>query len=563
MHDRRNGRGPLSAAECVALAAAAAPIAAVLGAYVLDFSGAPFPPWLMLAVAAAAMAGTFLTWIRGARRTPNDSIILAAIFAVGCGWLLFIARPMLLPLGTGPDLTHHLLLIDYIETHWRLVHDPGVERFLGEMAQYTPGSHIVSALAGAWSATDGLHALHAMQSASLALKACFLYLICVRMLPEGTPRPLALAGVVLTLASPRYLLGSFTEYGFIAQVVAELFVLSMWWMTVVWDASEDPKLCVAFGFAGAAAFLTWPVYVGPPLLAFAIVVLMRGDLPVQLRLKHLLMAYVPFGIFAVSFLVGRLGWLQLAGTGGSAPTPTIAAYGVPLAVLAIGGVALAAVRRQARTTFVFTIAVIIQIVALLVLAARSGAPQPYMALKMFYLLLWPMSACAALAILELWRLVRSAIDRDSRFIGSKETAAAWGVCAALALMVGKPLWQNPKLLHPRAAAISEPLAEAGAWARQNVQPECVEYLVGDEETAYWLHLAVLGNPRMSSRTGDNATFEPQQALLRWLSPGGLPYAIADLAAVPRDVRDEFDVVRAFGTAAVVRRKGPSNCSAQP
>ena len=88
---------------------------------------------------------------------------------------------------------------------------------------------------------------------------------------------------------------------------------------------------------------------------------------------------------------------------------------------------------------------------------------------------------------------------------------------------------------------------------------CVEYLVGDDETAYWLHLAVLGNPRMSPRTGDNRTYEPTDAVVRWLTPGGLPYAIADLPALPRGVRDELDVMQAFGTAAVVRRRGPTSC----
>jgi hypothetical protein len=65
---------------------------------------------------------------------------------------------------------------------------------------------------------------------------------------------------------------------------------------------------------------------------------------------------------------------------------------------------------------------------------------------------------------------------------------------------------------------------------------------------------------MSDRTGDNSTYEPRDAVVRWLTPNGLPYAIADLPALPRDVRDELDVVRRFDTAAVVRRRGPSVCA---
>ena len=49
--------------------------------------------------------------------------------------------------------------------------------------------------------------------------------------------------------------------------------------------------------------------------------------------------------------------------------------------------------------------------------------------------------------------------------------------------------------------------------------------------------------------------------MRWLTPNGLPYAIADLPALPKDVREELDVIQPFGTAAVVRRRGASACDA--
>ena len=91
--------------------------------------------------------------------------------------LLWLAAPTFLPLSTGPDLTHHLLLIRYIEEHWRLVHDPSVERFLGEMAQYTPGSHVLVAFAGSVARTDGLRALHAVQAVTVALKVVFLVFV--------------------------------------------------------------------------------------------------------------------------------------------------------------------------------------------------------------------------------------------------------------------------------------------------------------------------------------------------------------------------------------------------
>jgi len=48
-----------------------------------------------------------------------------------------------------------------------------------------------------------------------------------------------------------------------------------------------------------------------------------------------------------------------------------------------------------------------------------------------------------------------------------------------------------------------------------------------------------------------------------LTPNGLPYGTADLAALPRGVRDELDIVQRFGTAAIVKRRGPASCDDHP
>ena len=543
------------------MAVLAAPVSAVLAAYLIDVAGLAFSPTLMLAVVVLACSASAALLLRDAAQTRTDGPLLGLAVGATLAWLLWLARPALLPLGTGPDLAHHLILIRFIEEHWRLAHDPALERFLGEMAQYTPGSHILVALAGAWSGTDGLRALHPVQALSVALKAGFLLLIGMRLLPARAPRPLALAGVVLLLAAPRYALGAFTEYGFVAQVVAELFVVAMWWAAVAWDARPDWRVSVAFGLAGAAAFLTWPVYTGPPALAFVLVIALRTNTPIPVRARHLAVAFVPMGGFALAYLAGRLGWLRLAGTGGSAPWPSIADYSWSLVALAAAGLATAVVRRKGRSTALFTGTVLMQAAVFYALARRNGAPQPYMALKMFYLLLWPMAACAVMAIAELWTAAAAWAERRSAdgALRSAHARSAWLLLAATLVVVARPLVARPRRLHPLPPAVTLPLYQAGLWARANLPPGCVEYLVGDDETAYWLHLAVLGNPRMSDRTGDNSTYEPNDAVIRWLTPNGLPYGIADLSALSRDVRDELDIVQPFGTAAVVRRRGPSAC----
>jgi hypothetical protein len=108
--------------------------------------------------------------------------------------------------------------------------------------------------------------------------------------------------------------------------------------------------------------------------------------------------------------------------------------------------------------------------------------------------------------------------------------------------------------------VTEPVWQAGVWAREHLPRGCIAYLVPDDDTAYWLHLAVLRNPRMSDRSADLDTYLLGPTVVRWYEPGGgLPYGIADMPALARGVREDLDVVARFGTAAVVRRAGPSAC----
>ena len=67
-------------------------------------------------------------------------------------------------------------------------------------------------------------------------------------------------------------------------------------------------------------------------------------------------------------------------------------------------------------------------------------------------------------------------------------------------------------------------------------------------------------PRAAGRAMDDDTFEPKKALVRWILPGGLPYAITDdLEALPRDISSNVDVLARFGPAAVVKRRGAATC----
>lgn len=553
----------LSGAEALAVSAAAAPAATIVSAYLIDRIGLPFPPLLLLGVFLGAAIATF-AGLRSRIAWRRDELVAwLAVVGVIFLWLLWIAAPSLLPLGSGADLTHHLLLIQYIEQHWRLVHDPGVDRFLGEMTGYTPGSHILIAAAGRWTGTDGLRALYPVLAATVALKSGFVFLIALRIVAPAAPESsatgrlltLVFASVasLLLLASHVYFLRSFIENSFVAQVVAELFAIVMWWSVVVWESGAVSA--IVFGVAGAATFLTWPVWIGPPLVLAVVITLTDRERPFVDRVKQLGAAMAPIALIGVLYFASRPAGLAMAATTGAAPRPSVSAYGDWFLIFSVFGLGAAAMFRKTRIVTVFAGAILLQSAALYLVAGGPGAAEPYLALKMFYLLLYPLAVASAFGITLWCRPIAY-----GRLSEKMQAAIAWGVVLAIAAWVVWPLRHAPRavttLKHP---SISTPLEQAGIWARDHVPVDCVEYLVDYDETAYWLHLAVLGNPRATPRSLDPDTYKPDFAIARWLTPGGLTYGIADFATLSSSVHENFDVLQEFGTAAVVRQRGPSSC----
>src|SRR5262252_10782627 len=163
----------LVGAETAAASAAIFLAAAIAIAYLVDSVGLRIVPAVVFVAAAAVAAFAFMRLRHIARPDRAAAAIAAVIVAVTFGWLLWLARPELLPTGSGPDLVHHLSLIAYIEQHWRLVHDPVLGAWLGEMIDYTPGVHLLAALAGAWLHSDGFHVLDGGLAATVAVKVGF------------------------------------------------------------------------------------------------------------------------------------------------------------------------------------------------------------------------------------------------------------------------------------------------------------------------------------------------------------------------------------------------------
>ena len=162
-----------------------------------------------------------------------------------------------------------------------------------------------------------------------------------------------------------------------------------------------------------------------------------------------------------------------------------------------------------------------------------------MALKMVYLAIYPMAVLGALGL----SIVR-------RALGDRDATVVWAIATVLLIVAVRPA-----LTAPRAVPVLDlDLYAAGKWARTNVGQTCIDYLVADAQTAYWLHLAVLGNPRASARMQEIDVYDPRSAIGSWITTEGRPYAIADLRQLPDEVRSRVEIVSTFGAAVVLRRK---------
>jgi len=432
-----------------------------------------------------------------------------------------------------------------------LPHDASAVEYLGEMADYTPGFHLLAVIAGALAHTNGFHALYPVVAVAVALKFAVFSLILLRLFADSPIRlPLAAGGTIAVLTASTYSLGSFVADSFLAQAVAELFAMASWWALVWWEATPRWTSMLLFAVASIAAFLTWPVWIGPPIVALVLLMAWSRTLTSTLRGVHAAIALLPIAVVTLIHSIGRAGQVSIVGTSGAVVPPSVAVLGWSLPLLAVCGAIVAAVRHRHRAPIVFAAAIAAQAAGLWLVAAGQT---PYMAIKMTYLAIYPAIVFAAFAIDAAWIAVTSRIHAVA--VRRASLALAWLLVFALAAAVRRDVPMRSKV----KPIVSNDMLAAGQWARAHVPIGCVDYLVGNEYTAYWLHLAVLGNPRISARTGNDDTFLTQPSMGRWLVPGPPRYAIANLAILPAEIRGEVNVLQQFGQATVIERRSPSTC----
>jgi hypothetical protein len=550
----------LTVAEAAALTPVCLLASLVVGGWLGDLAGLSVQPATSASIAAAAAVPCGVALWRRARADTGGLVLWGAVAGTTLALLLWWAWPTLLPLGSGPDLVHHLALIKYIESNRSLVHDPAAERWLGEMVAYTPGSHLLAALGGQMSGLSGLRVLHALVALAVALKAGLVALIAVRAARTTGPAKMAVgAAAALFLFLPRdYTLGSFAHDSYVAQVVAETFAVAMWWAIPCGGARPSAARLAVFALCGTAAFLTWPVWIGALLLAFAVVTGTEAAWPVRDRVLALAAGCGPAVAVASVHVVGRLGWVGIAGTSGAVRSPSLAGIGPTLALLGGAGLLLAGRDLLLRPTVAVLLATALQAAALLALATAHGAHTPYMAYKMAYLAVAPLAVLGAVAV----ERAASLAARAARLAPAAQalvTAAALALTVALAgIGVARAEAKAPS---PRPA-VTMPLLQAAQWLRGQGTTGCVDYLTDSWVSAYWLHVVELGHPRLARRTQEiTDRFDRRAVIGRWIDPAG-DYRLAiveDMEQLPRDARADNDTIARFGPAGIMRRQRPAPC----
>jgi hypothetical protein len=546
--------GGLTTAEVVGATGVTALAAAIVAPYAVGRAGFGIAPSLILLISIAA-AAAMAAWLRRARRPADDLLPFAALVLGVFLAILWMARPDFLPIGGGSDLTHHLQLVDYIDRRWRLPAAADI-RLIGGMVDYTPGAHLLASLAGAWTRSDGLHAMHPLLAAVVALKAGFIFLIARRTFSESQLRTPTGIGAVLLLFLPfDYFLGSFVRFSFFAQVVAELFAVVMWWALVVWHEAPSLRAAALFAIAGVAAFLTWPVWIGAPVLTSVVLALARArGVAVW---QYVALALLPIAAIAAVHAAGRADAVGIVRTGGTAFDPTIARLSGPFLVLSAIGIVLGRRRAGNQPTLLLLGALGLQAILLFALARVSRADTPYMALKTMHLAIYPMAVLASstLAAAGAWLLDLSRGGSGSRVPALGAVRAAAWVAIAAGIALAMPLAARP----PQPPAITEDLFQAGRWARAHVPVPCVEYLVPQDATSYWLHLAVLGNPMEPESGTPPPVFVYSDALVRAIAGTGRSWAIADTTLIPREIREELQQLARFGNIVVAKNARGSGC----
>jgi hypothetical protein len=524
-----------STADLAFLAVAAAIMAVGYG---FDLVGFGFSPAALLACTAAAGV-TAIVALR-----PRIDGWFAGVIAATFAYAMWIASPSFLPVTNGPDVVHHLQLIHAIGRTGGLPHDAALYPYLLEMMGYTPGSHLLAAAAGAWLRLDPLRLVYPLAALFAAVKAGSLYVLGRRAI-GAVPgaRALAVGAPLLAFVPAAYFFGSFVQFFFYAQVISESFAIGLLVALTAWIDRYQARDVGAAALCAVGVVLSWPVWLAPCALTVALV---AGSAPIAWRRRIAAAGWMlgPACAVAVVHQALHRGAASIVTSSGAVTAPSTATFGLGFLVAAAIGVVYAVRERTARVVLVFLAATLFTAAAL---AALARFRSTYMAFKMMYLAVLPAAVLGALA------LARVSAALSGRFPRMRALAVGLPLIAVVLLLRGRVP------THRLHGSLSIPARDVGLWARDHAQPACIDYFSRYWLTGYWLHLDVLGNPRLSDRMRGE-TFDFPDVAAKWIEGRGLPYAIVeDMTDIPREIRPDMDPLYRSGSFVVVRNRRAAAC----
>jgi hypothetical protein len=532
----------------------AAASALMAAGYLLDAVGLALHPAALAGVSLAAGVAAFVAFrepspacperAEASRGAPVAAIpIFASLVACAFGYFLWLASPSLLPVTIGPDIVHHLQLIHVIHRTHHLVNDPALNPYLLEMMNYTPGSHIAAAVVAQWVRVDPLRVLLPLTALFVAVKVGMVFVLAVRLLPEKPGATLyALAAPVLLVIPAPYVLGSFFEFFYYAQVLSETFAIAMVVAALGWTRTGALRYLWLASACAVGVFLSWPMWLVPAGAAVLAAIAGRAFAYRWIAVAILILPVTLLGILHAST---HAAGASIIGSSGAVTRPSAETLGVAFVALGIVGAIIAFRVAPGRPVVVLFAVTILQALALAAFDARAGSRSFYMPFKMVYLMVFPCAVLGALAL-------AAATDAIASRLPPVRNAAS-----ALPLLIAALLASGRMPVKRQQSPISESALAAGLWTRGALPVGCVDYFSRHWLTGYWLHLDVLGNPRLSDRMRAE-TFEFPDTVGKWILGKGLPYGIVeDLEAIPRDARVDMITVREFGRSAVVKNTRPA------
>ena len=522
----------------------------MIGGYLVDLLGGAIAP-VPMGVAALMTVVAALVGMRGRPGDRADgerlAAVLTGIVVLGSlAYFLWLASPSLLPVTNGPDVVHHLVLIDLIQRTHHLIHGTALNGYLFEMAAYTPGSHIVAALLASWLRTDAVRVVHPIAAAFTALALGTVYALAFRS-SVGDRRCAwqACAAPLLAFVPAAYTIGGFMHFFFFAQVAAGTFALAMLLSVTAWARLGSLPALALCSLSAAGVVLSWPVWIVPPGLTVVAMAALRdrtrnGVVPV-------IVALVPSAILLSVHALRHRGAAVIVTASGAIVAPSMAVFGVGFALCASIGAVRAGVTGRGRPVLAFAAAVLLEAGVLAAVNRATGSRSMYLPFKMMFLLVPPAAVLASVALASVSDAMLARLPRVSWM------ASIVPVAVAAMLASGRVPTRR------QHGYVTEPDLAAGEWARDHLPSACIDYFAGYWLTGYWLHLEVLGNPRESARMRAEP-FDFRDSVGKWIEGRGLPYAfVEDFDLVPRDARQDMAVLQRFGRAAIVRNLRPARC----